>query len=300
MCSVRVTYLVLVHQESAQLGLLLDALLVDGDDRALVHVDAKANQRPFQTAARRHGDRVRFVKRTRNVRWGDFSAVQVVSDSLREAVESFTGDYYVVVSGADYPIKPVPELRKELESNSAVYMECVEMPSEEHDKPLSRLDHYFLAFKNRNSRVAYRINDRLLRHWPKRDIDRGLRGITPYAGASWWAAPHRCAVQMLEFMDRTPHLKRFFRYSQCPDEMFFQTVLKALSEDWPTRPPLTYADWTRRESNGRSPATLDSTDVDRLAAVPEFFARKFDLRRDPDVYAKIDEQLIMRTGGARG
>ncbi|WP_432508824.1 beta-1,6-N-acetylglucosaminyltransferase [Kineococcus auxinigenes] len=286
----QVTYLVLAHHRPQQLAALLDLLLVV-DDRVLVHVDAKADEQPFRRAVAHHGSRVAFTSRRHDVRWGGFGAVAAALTALRDATRTRPTDYYALISGADLPIKPSAALHAELASG-AVYMNCWELPCEERGKTLDRLERFHVAARDRDSRVARRVNERLLPLLPKRDVERGLGGARPYAGSQWWLVPHDCAVQVLDFADRSPRFVRFFRFSAVPDESFFQTVVKALPQPWEVRPNLTYTDWSRGDGGGVSPATLTTADLPTLAAAPQFFARKFDLGRDAEVFARIRDELL--------
>ncbi|GAB3598724.1 hypothetical protein GCM10027586_00910 [Kineococcus gypseus] len=286
----QVTYLVLAHHRPQQLAALLDLLLTDGG-AAVVHVDAPVDEAPFRRAVAHHGAGATFTTRRHDVRWGGFGAVAAALTGLREATRTRPADYYALLSGVDLPIKPATALHAELASG-AVYMNCWPMPSQEHGKSLERLERYHLAAKDRDSRVARLVNGRLLPLLPTRDVARGLEGAQPYAGSQWWLLPHDCAVQVLGFADRSPRVVRFFRRSAVPDEMFFQTVVKALPHPWEVRPNLTYTDWSRPEGGGVSPATLTSADLPTLARVPQFFARKFDLTVDPQVHRRVREVLL--------
>jgi hypothetical protein len=110
--------------------------------------------------------------------------------------------------------------------------------------------------------------------------------------------PDAVAVQVLEFCCAHPGFVRFFSRSRYPDEMFFQTVVAALPTPRELRPPLTFADWSRPESRGKSPATLTTADIPLLRSSGGFFARKFDLARDPATLDAIDSELLMATGSA--
>ncbi len=104
--------------------------------------------------------------------------------------------------------------------------------------------------------------------------------------------PHECARDVVEFVDSSPRFVKFFRHVQVPDEMFFQTVVHALPRSYEVRPNLTYTRWT--SSDRLSPDVLSRTDLPAAASSGAFFARKFDLRRDPDVLDGVRELLAGR------
>lgn len=286
---VTLTYLVLVHAEPAQFARLLERLLSGTADRVVVHVDSTADQAQFEARSRAFGDRVRYLDRRQNIRWGDFAVCRATLDAMRLAVEH-PADYVVLLSGADYPIQPIARLRDELTSG-AVYLESAPMP--ESNKPMTRLSRYSVAAKRRTSRTA-RIANKVLLRFPPRSVARGLGGRRPYGGSQWWALPRDVTESILRFTESEHRFVRFFRWSRNPDEMFFQTIVMALHPEREIRHPLTYADWSRNPVAG-SPATLTSADLPALrAAAGEsfYFARKFDWALDRAVYDLLDEGAV--------
>lgn len=283
----QVTFLVLAHHAPQQLASLLRLLLVEGD-RAVVHVDAGSDEAPFRRAVADLGPAVTLTRERHQVRWGGFGVVAATLTALGQAVREAPGDHYVLLSGADLPIKPIAALHEEL-AGGQVRMNCWPMPDERRGKPMSRLERWHHAPADRHSRLASRVN-RLLHRLPPRSLA-PLGGARPHAGSQWWSMPHGCAEEVLDFVERSPRFVRFFHHVQVPDEMFFQTVLKALPTDWELRPNLTYTRWTSPDR--LSPDTLGAADVPGLVGVQGFFARKFDLAADPDVLEQVRSHLLL-------
>jgi hypothetical protein len=286
----RIAYLVLAHHKPAQFARLAQRL--DHEDSAVVaHIDIKSDQGQFERALADAGATVRFTPDRQNVRWGDFASVRAELACLRLAVEQTQADYYILLSGVDYPIRTPEELTRELASG-ATYTESWAMPDVEHNKPMSRLDYFFYPTKNRNSTPAKFFNSFLLRKLPKRNVAKGLGGRQPYGGSQWLAMPADVARSVLDFCTTESDFVRFFSRSRNPDEMFFQTIFGALPNVRELRPPLTFADWTRPEAGGSAPATLKASDVPLLRDCGRFFARKFDLDVDSTVFDAIDAELL--------
>ena len=171
----------------------------------------------------------------------------------------------VLLSGVDYPIRPAHELLAELESG-ATYMNSWQMPSPERGKPMDRLEYFWWAPKKRDNPLAHLINHKLFPRLPKRNVTRGLGGRQPFGGSQWWALPASVAVAVLDFADRETRFGRFFAHSHIRDEMFFQTIVAALHEPVELRRGLTFADWSRPEGGGGSPAILGSNNLAMCAA----------------------------------
>jgi hypothetical protein len=287
---VLINYLILAHEQPQQLARLLHRLLSGTADTAVVHVDRTSDQTPFEREARHLGDRVRFVERRQNVRWGGFSMCRATLEAMRIGVE-LGQDYQVLVSGADYPIRPVSELRAELASG-AIYLDSRPLPVPEWEMPLTRLSRFGFVLKNRRSRLRHVIYS-ALQVFPPRNVAKGLGGRRPYGGFQWWAFPQAVATSVLGFADRERSFVRFYSRSSLPDESFFHTIVAAEHPGHPVRHSLTWADWGREAKV--QPAVLGSADLPLLAEAARdgyFFARKFDWLADRDVYDLIDRDLL--------
>src|SRR3954452_12365027 len=255
----RIAYLVLAHHKPRQFARLVERLSHE-DASVVVHIDIKSELPEFQRALDSLGTTATFVSERQNVRWGDFASVRAELACLRRAVQDAEADYYILLSGVDYPIR-TPEIWRQEFSSGATYMDSWPIPNADHNKPMSRLEHFYFPTKNRSSIPAKFLNSFLLRKLPKRNVAEGLGGHQPYGGSQWWALPGDVARGVLEFCDRETEFVRFFSRSRNPDEMFFQTVVQALPGSREIRPPLTFADWTRPEAGGSAPATLRSSDL---------------------------------------
>ena len=150
----------------------------------------------------------------------------------------------------------------------------------------------------------------LLRLYP-RTVRYGLRLAPPptgsagvprvfYGGAQWWTLRAESAQYVASTLTTCPDLVRFFRQTDSPDELVFQTLLqnspfaknatrKARYEAWSRDTPaadkhtdhilpeepfhLTYLDWSPARE---LPAILTDADFDGLRYTDCLFARKFD------------------------
>jgi hypothetical protein len=74
-----------------------------------------------------------------------------------------------------------------------------------------------------------------------------------------------------------------------PDEIFFQTILmnSPLSKKIINR-KLTYVDW----NFSPAPKVLDDSDLEKVFRSDDFFARKFDLRKDPQIFKDINKLQV--------
>jgi hypothetical protein len=220
------------------------------------------------------------------VRWGGHLMAQATLNLMSTAMRHAEFDYFVLLSGADYPIKSDHDIRA-IFAAGGQYIESRAMPHSGHT--LDRLDYFYIAFKNRNSRVG-RILNRCLCLLPKRSWKNTvLAGMTPHSGSSWWALTRDCVDYILDFVDLHPDFWRFFHHVKYPDEVFFQTLVSNSRFSSDIRHASSFAEWSRPVPP--YPATLYAADLEKLRAVPNPFARKFFLDQDPGLFDRIDYEL---------
>jgi hypothetical protein len=128
------------------------------------------------------------------------------------------------------------------------------------------------------------------------------RQIQLYHGSQWWALTSDAITFILAFVRGDPGFIRAFRYMNCPDEIFFISVLKTSStlskrilQDFERDGIDTgnvfgahYIDWKNGSADGRSPKTLRMEDVDALKRSGALFARKFREKVSNDLLEYID------------
>ena len=104
--SMRLAYLILVHDKPVQLARLVNAL--DGDNATFhIHVDAKVNIEAFLGGLESRPN-VHFIDGRVVGQWMGFSLVSATLKLLRQA-QGIGFDYCTLLSGADYPIKSSTE-----------------------------------------------------------------------------------------------------------------------------------------------------------------------------------------------
>jgi hypothetical protein len=287
----------------AHLHRLLRAI-VTANSAAYVHVDAKFDSAPFE---RIRLPRVHFVKPRIAVYWGEFSMVEAIlrlMQSALAAAEKF--DYLVLISGTDYPIRPIDELEAFLQANAgAQFINLVKMPDDNVSKPLARLRYYKvlsgnpLAVPLKIARAAL-IRSGLLS--AQRSYEAALRGREPYAGSTWWALTRDACQYVLDFVADEAAFVRFYRNTWFPDEGMIHTIIGNSPFASRVRRNLTYTDWSAR---GAHPEPIGPQHIrrfieeaalvsdDRYGPSEVFFARKFSERTAPLV-DRLDELIARR------
>ena len=107
----KLSYLIIAHQQPELFKRLLHKLLL-GESEIFVFIDARADIDLFMI----NSERVHFLKNRFVINRGGFSQTQAMI-RLLEFSEKSKSDFFVFLSGQDYPIKPIFKLEDFLTSN---------------------------------------------------------------------------------------------------------------------------------------------------------------------------------------
>lgn len=301
----RLAFLILAHQHPAHVARLVARLRGPGA-HCFVHVDAKVDAGPFEQALAGSGATLLAKEERKAVHWCGYGMVEATLGLLRHSLaDAGAFDRFALLSGADYPLKPLAALRRAAApAREIVRVDRILDPAgtSSFDRCANRL---FLgdigALNPRSGWPGLRLATRLVQARVPRRVPPGL--VVAY-GPSWWLLTRQAARHVVEAAERQPELRAFFRWTRSPDEMLVQTILKAspfasaiaIDATRPGAPPAPgtlhathYVDWDR--PNPDAPRTLDLEDVDRLAASEALFARKIDPVRSAALLDRLDVLL---------
>lgn len=254
-------------------------------DRTFLHVDRAVALQPFVDELAAQAADASFLPRYRS-RWGTYGIVSATLAGMRAALDA-GADYVLVVSGQDYPIKPIEALREHLaRSCGAAFMLYFGLPNPEwavRDAGLWRLNRRHF----RIGRWELQVPNRWTPFVPLRQMPQGQR---PFAGSNWWSLPSDCVRYLLDLLDQHPEFARFYRRAALPAESLFHTLLlNGPLRDRVVFNDLRYIVW---RPGAAHPETLDERHLESLALSPAFIARKFDAARAPGVLDLIDERML--------
>ena len=283
-------FVVLAHDHPDNVARLIDRLTAQGGVVAL-HWDRRhpadlvaqlKKELPASQAAR-----VLAAERV-EVHWGLWSVVQATLNGLQAIQSSGQAvDYVTLLSGHDYPLRPLRQLQDFLQANPGFeHIECVDHEKERwvtdglHDERW-QYRHY----------ISWGTHPKLFdKCW---HLQRALgikvrkpRGLQPHFGSQWWTLSWPTLEKVLA-ASREPQLRRFFRRTWVPDEMFFQTmVAKFVSPARITCHNLNFYHFSKQGI----PLVLHRDHLSFLRSQPHFFARKISprakiLRDDLDTLA---------------
>jgi hypothetical protein len=282
----KISYIVLGHQHPVILTRLVDALVQAGHTVAL-HYDKKADDSGFEMLRRKfEGDpAVRFARRVR-VRWGEWSIVQATLNCIEEIEASgWAPDYVYYASGADYPIRSSDDLVAFLERNEGKeFIEGVPTDKQKWVKGGPEQERYQYRFWT-NWRDRHELSKKILGVQKFFGLKRKfVLGLEPHMGSQWWVLTWKTLQRVME-LARRPDVRRFFRTTLIPDELFFQTlVCNLVPTSRIVARPLTLYQFT----DYFVPIIFCADRVEYLVRQPFFMARKLSPHR-LDLYDELDK-----------
>lgn len=281
-----ISYLILAHNNFEHLSRLIDAL-DDGNSSFYIHIDKKTEEEYNNPR-----EDVLVIPQRFDINWGGYNMVEATLALMRYAhTHNMSSDYYILISGVDYPIRSRKFLQNQLKSGKE-FIDIAPMPVPY--KSMERFEYYYFEYDRRNLNhfnPKFLVEVFLKKFKIKRKIPFKL-----YVGTQWFALTGKCIEYVLKTIGKDKTYEDFFRHSLVPDEAFFQTVIGNSSFLGNTAASLTYTDWEVPVP----PAMIEERHVEFLKDHIEFndeygqrfpyFARKFD-DKSKSIIAKIRTEL---------
>jgi hypothetical protein len=298
-----IAFMIVAHHQFAHLDRLLGTLKTR-DSTCYLHVDAKVATLPHL-----RNDAVLTAKRF-DVQWAGFSQVEATLELMRTAAKCEVHDYFILLSGADYPLRPIAELSAFLSKHQ---QDCINLTEFGRlGKSIDRVVIPYLergggrntglgASMSRYANLFFRLANRLV--GARRKLPWGFEEPDFLAGSSWFALKKSTIVAILNFIDQRPDFVRYCARTSFADEFFFQTILRQCGLDKNCRPNLHYTDWDKAAPP--YPAELTGIHLEDLVRGfvredgygpqrPAFFARKFGPRSSA-LLELLDVQLAAQS-----
>lgn len=276
----QIAYLITAYNNFNHLITLIKKIKVD-NSRVYVHIDKKTIIPDFFTIFSENEENL-IVIRTVKVWWGGWSHQQAILDLISVARKD-KPDYYVIMSGQDYPIRDRSDLL-ELLGKQKEYITI--MQGFHPTKPEERIKyHYFDCFDRRSKSlktVSYKIAERILRVFYKK---KKYPFSKIYHGSTWCALSAACVEYILDFMDKNPSFVSFFKTSWCAEESFFPTIIGNSDFLTNVRPGIWYTDW-----NGENPpVALTEKHISLFKENEFFYNEKYAVKYSPYFARKFND-----------
>ena len=294
-----ISFLILAHCDPLQLQHLLKAIAHPGH-HIWVHLDRKLNkasQRAFYEIKPDHSD-VHYISRVR-VQWAHISLVWAAQYLLEEASRLHPQSrYFVLLSGQDFPIKPIGEIREALMRGEARGRNFIDYHPLPHplwkDGGWARYRRYHWHWRGHYQVTPPfgRVRPALLRRLYRYFYKPAHSPFGPlYGGWQWWAM-HAEAVQHLLSHPREVHRQmQYFRYARHPEEAFYQTWLAnaGLLEG---QPPFSISHAVWPTPDAARPLTLNEAHFAALQTSESWFGRKFSSDESSALREKLAQEVL--------
>ena len=212
---------VLAHADPEHVRRLVTAL---DDVPVFLHCDLRTPAAVFEDMTRGLPHRVTVLDRLRTS-LGSWSLVQAELNGVRAALASTDADHVLVMSGSDYPLVPVAELRAELDDwRDRSRMQMIPVPTwiwntaRRPDGGMWRFRYRFVVHRGNLVRVR---GVPLRSPWPRR-VPRELR---LFASQQWKVLSRRHALALLSVLETRPDILAFWRTTYVPEESCIASIL---------------------------------------------------------------------------
>jgi hypothetical protein len=265
----------MLHKNAGQFAWIFSAVY-NPDDLFLIHVDARSAASFLKEVQAVVGGRpnVRFLDSI-PVSWGGWSQCEAEFRAIRHLIASGEPwDYLVNLSGQDYPLRPLSELKAFLaERQGTNFIRTRTLAG----NPL----HFRLRLLFRCIERDGRMRRLPIPNWPFRPLR--IR----WFGSSW----HFLSRDFCEWLATSGMMEccdRALRHTKAPDEF----VMQAAAMNGPFRDTVDPGLYRFYNFDGPSPVILTEADWDDMTASDAFFARKFD--------ESVDRAVLERLAGRIG
>jgi hypothetical protein len=244
---------------------------------------------------------IRFVRPHVDTAWGTFSLIEAMLKALEILFAKNAPDWFVLLSGADYPIKPADKIVRDLSmSPYDAHIAHERIRYDHYERDWQRVCHerycsakLRVTAMNRKSGMAtreIRVSDPHMAA-PFLPFSSELRC---FAGEHWFCANRSAADYLIAFHQTKPALANHYRnldsYGMFPEESYYQTVLCNAPHLTTSANHWRYIDWWTHA--GSRPKVLLMEDLPKLRESTAHFARKFDADTDAKVLDALDADML--------
>lgn len=288
-------FVILSHRCPEQTRRLIDRLVTmfDAPDIACHHDFSQSD-----LDLRGLPDTFRLVQPYVKTAWGRYSLIEATLLALRLLYQSDQPpQWFTLLSGVDYPIKPAEKILADLETMNAdalIRHRLVDGRALKNTFEHTCLRRYCrrawqlnLGRSPARMQKSFQLNWRLSGPWLPFS-----KNFRCFAGAQFFTANTRSAEHLLTATPQHQQLARHYATVPFPEESFFQTLLCNATHLRIKNDHFRHIDW---RNGGAHPKVLTCEDLPELAASPAHFARKFDIQHDSAVLDCLDGWILRPT-----
>lgn len=232
-------------------------------------------------------------------KWADFTLVEATIQALRLMYEvPNPPDWFVLLSGADYPIKTAKQILDDLASSQYdAYLQYEQITYKTYKSDVRPnmlwLKNSYQRYCTKSFSIHYskkylaHLNLEICLEHPllTKPFLPFSKKLACFSGSQWFCANSKAAKYIIDFHSNKNALTLYYSKLKYTDESYFQTVLANASHLKLQNDRRRYIDWS---NGGCHPKTLLMEDLPNLLASSAHFARKFDIDIDSNILNELD------------
>lgn len=273
----RLAVMIFAHCEPETFGKLAQSLRGDAA-KLFLHVNSKIDSLKFIEAI---PPDLKFAEAEKRfeLEWGSPAFLVAIINLIKQAYQDPEGpfDYFLLCSGQDCAIGKPGEILAKLEAEPYEYIRS--RPA--RGRKLDRVRQRFIPGPKAGFRLT--MVRRLLRLFPKRNIEVFLRGKTLAAGRPWWCLSAKAIEHVLSELESNPEVLAPFVDGFAAEEYFFATIIYNSVFREKVKETLTFV-----APNRQPTLMMEPEDVQVGREKGYLIARKFSLVQKPEVYETLD------------
>lgn len=295
-----IAFLVVSHRNPDQVLRLVRALREGEETYVLVHHDQR--REPLEVAALEEAGG-HFASYGLVVDWGSPGYTEMLLRALSELAEQVDPDWVAVLSGQDYPLRPLPDFERHLRESPHRALLGDHWELDLSAPPPPPHQEFYLRYRYRHYApprpLATVLGRALGSNAYLRELPMGLGmrlGVKPprhpfgpglrcCVSSDWVTLERRAMRAVLDFARTRTSVMSHYRRTIIPSESLFATVLV-------NDPSISVGPTPRLlgfKEGSPHPRTFRAEDVEGLLSSGKHFARKFDQALDPRSLALLDE-----------
>ena len=292
--------LIQAHKNMSQLVKLVSYF--EGKCDIFIHVDKKADFSKKELSELSQMPGVRRVYQKFSVSWAGFSILRCEIFLLEEALKQSDGDYFHLLSGQDYPLRPLDDFLYFFhETNKEGFLKCKQLPYPLFDdSTFFRMQYYvFTDWINakpiEGKKKVFKFINWQKRFGIKRRIPDQLERL--YGGSAWFSISKRSAEFLRDYTNEHPSFFRRMKYTFYPEEVYVSSVL--MNSRFTSH--IEYEDNLRcilwnNPSKDCSPLDLTLEHLEKiLKSGKMFFARKFESPSCESLVEVVNKYMLTKS-----
>lgn len=265
------------------------------DCMVFIHIDSKDNISPYIYKKLSSIPWVQLISKRFDIHWGGFSMLEAELYLLRFAYENGRYDFYHLISGQDYPIKPLSTFLHFFEQKKGYsFIEHKHYSIENERNPIYSRGKYFLPYDRTNGRSIAGANK--IRKWVLQQKSCGFlrknRCVFKnyYKGSQWFSMTHKTLHLLLDYTEKFPTYYQSLKFTFAPEEIYIPTIVANIANEPIINNNLRYIRWYGE--NGSNPSNLGVENYQSIMNSDAFFARKMQSPYSDALIDLINKNLI--------